>query len=51
MTAGMVAVCMGFVLLEDSGYEILVTGSYFHGETEAVRGDLWQGIYATADGY
>ncbi len=51
MIPGIVAVCMGFVLLEDSGYQILLPGSYFQGETEAVRGELWHGIYATAHGY
>lgn len=51
MIAGIVAVCMGFILLEDSGYEILVPGNYFQGETEAVRGELWHGIYATSAGY
>lgn len=51
MISGIVAVCMGFVLLEDSGYEILVPGNYFQGETEAVRGELWYGVYATCTGY
>jgi len=51
MIPGIVAVCMGFVFLEDSGYEILVPGNYFQGETEAVRGELWHGVYATSAGY
>ncbi len=51
MVFGIIAVCLVLGFLEDSGYDILVPGSYFEGESEAERGDVWQGLFASTNGY
>lgn len=39
MMYGLVGVCLLFVFLEDSGYDILVPGSYFEGESQSAKGE------------